>query len=374
MTPLSLGAIARLHAKPLPIRTGLAAAFLGIAVGALFGFGPTSASAQAAIPTMTRAEIIARAESALGTDYTWGQESWTPDTASGDGPDCSGLGLKCWEVPKTLYYQEENGENATISPRYTSYQFYNCQGPWYELSSRSLLREGDILVKNNGTSGHVTIYAGGDAWNSPTDLRGPGDRAGGPEDQPISRKRIQADPPRIAYRFRHSPRQSYCQERRRHRRRRQLDTFHECPRLLRRRLPGARPHVGHRVGAVDAAVPLHRLLRDLSALDKRDGPRLVDPGDGEHSCRPVQAVHHSAHQRVPLVLARAILVPGRLRPCDRRDHRVRDRSRRVRSCRFGHVRPGRVRVGKGEGTKGTAEQDRARLTAGPVAFSILGRG
>lgn len=158
----------------LRIRAGLAAAGLGIALGALFAFGPASAPAQAAIPTMTRAEIIARAESGLGTDYTWGQESWAPDTASGDGPDCSGYGLKCWEVPKTLYYQEENGENATISPRYTSYQFYNCQGPWYELSSRSLLKQGDILAKNNGTAGHVTIYAGGDAWNSPTIYEAPG--------------------------------------------------------------------------------------------------------------------------------------------------------------------------------------------------------
>jgi hypothetical protein len=174
MTSGPRGASARRVARQLPIRTGLAAACLGIAAGALFAFGPASAPAQAAIPSITRAEIIARAESAIGTDYTWGQESWNPDTASGDGPDCSGLGLKCWEVPKTLYYQEENGENATISPRYTSYQFYNCQGPWYELSSRSLLQEGDILAKNNGTSGHVTIYAGGDAWNSPTIYEAPG--------------------------------------------------------------------------------------------------------------------------------------------------------------------------------------------------------
>jgi hypothetical protein len=155
MTRLLLGAVAPLHAERLPIRTGLAAAFLGIAAGVLFAFGPTTAPAQAAIPTITRAEIIARAESAIGTDYTWGQESWTPDTASGGGPDCSGLGLKCWEVPKTLYYQEENGENATISPRYTSYQFYNCQGPWHELSSRSLLKEGDIIYEAPGTGLHI---------------------------------------------------------------------------------------------------------------------------------------------------------------------------------------------------------------------------
>jgi hypothetical protein len=154
-------------------RLGSAATCLGLALSALFVFGPGVAPAQAAIPTMTPEEIIARAESAIGTDYTWGQESWAPDTASGDGPDCSGLGLKCWEAPKTLYYQEESGENATFT-RYTSYSFYNCLGPWYELSSRSQLEPGDILCKNNGTSGHVTIYAGGDAWNSPIIYEAPG--------------------------------------------------------------------------------------------------------------------------------------------------------------------------------------------------------
>ena len=130
MTRPSVGATARLRAgrSADPVRLGGRLAW-GIALAALFAFGPTTAPAQAAIPSMTRAEIIARAESAIGTDYTWGQESWTPDTASGDGPDCSGLGLKCWEVPKTLYYQEENGENATISPATPATSSTTAKGP-----------------------------------------------------------------------------------------------------------------------------------------------------------------------------------------------------------------------------------------------------
>lgn len=135
---------------------------------------PAVPTAQAAIPTMTRSEIIARAESALGLMYKWGRESWVPNLGTGDGTDCSGLTLKCWEVPRTMLYQEEDGENTTISPRYTSYEFYNCLGSWYALSSRSLLKEGDILVYNNGDSGHVVIYAGGDAWNSPIIYEAPG--------------------------------------------------------------------------------------------------------------------------------------------------------------------------------------------------------
>lgn len=148
---------------------------LAIALSALtLTFSPVVADAQAAIPTMTRSEIVARAETALGFMYTWGKESWAPNTGTGSGTDCSGLVLKCWEVPRTMLYQEEDGENAAISPRYTSYDFYHCTGPWAPLSSRLELKEGDALAYNNGSSGHVVIYAGGDVWNSPIIYEAPG--------------------------------------------------------------------------------------------------------------------------------------------------------------------------------------------------------
>jgi hypothetical protein len=122
--------------------------------------------ALAAIPTLTRSEILARAESAIGADYTWGQESWTPN-ALGAGPDCSGLVLKCWETPRSMLYQEEDGVNASISPRYTTYSFFNGLGPWTTLSDRASLQPGDALVYNTGSSGHVVLYAEGDGWNYP---------------------------------------------------------------------------------------------------------------------------------------------------------------------------------------------------------------
>jgi hypothetical protein len=148
---------------------------LTVALSALaLAFGPTVSAAQAVIPTMTRSEIVSRAETALGLTYTWGKESWVPNTGSGPGTDCSGLVLKCWEVPRTTLYQEEDGSNATISPRFTSHDFYNCSGPWFALGSRLQLREGDILAYSNGTSGHVVIYAGGDVWNSPIVYEAPG--------------------------------------------------------------------------------------------------------------------------------------------------------------------------------------------------------
>jgi hypothetical protein len=73
-----------------------------------------------------------------------------------------------------MLYQEEDGNNATLSPRYTSYEFYKCLGPWTALSDRSLLKEGDALATYDGDSGHVVIYAGGDAWNSPVVYEAPG--------------------------------------------------------------------------------------------------------------------------------------------------------------------------------------------------------
>jgi hypothetical protein len=138
-----------------------------VAASLLAGAGLLAATpAHAAIPVMSRPEIIARAESALGSDYMWGRESWTPN-ATGSGPDCSGLVLKCWEVPRSLLYQEEDGENSTITPRYTSNEFYNCLGPWYALSDRSTMAEGDAFAYNDGSAGHVMLYAGGDAYSYP---------------------------------------------------------------------------------------------------------------------------------------------------------------------------------------------------------------
>lgn len=136
-----------------------------LAVFALLAWMPPSA--RAAVPPMSRPEIIARAESAIGAAYTWGRESWTPDGGGGAGPDCSGFVLKCWEVPRTLLYQEEDGVNSTIYPRYTTYSFFNNLGPFHPLPDRASLLPGDALVYNDGTSGHVVLYAEGDGWNYP---------------------------------------------------------------------------------------------------------------------------------------------------------------------------------------------------------------
>lgn len=146
---------------------GIAARSAGVAVlGLLTILCWFPSPALAAMPTLTRNEILARAESAIGTNYTWGQESWAPN-ALGAGPDCSGFVLKCWETPRSMLYQEEDGVNASIAPRYTTYSFFNELGPWTTLSDRASLQPGDALVHNNGSSGHVVLYAEGDGWDYP---------------------------------------------------------------------------------------------------------------------------------------------------------------------------------------------------------------
>jgi len=158
--------------KTVTSRLLTGACALGLALSVLALSGP--AAQAASIPSMTRTEIVSRAESAIGLTYTWGKESWTPDARSGSGTDCSGLVLKCWQVPRTMLYQEEDSNGSVINPRYTSYEFYACLGPWTALSARSLLKPGDILAYNSGGSGHVVIYAGGDDWNSPIVYEAPG--------------------------------------------------------------------------------------------------------------------------------------------------------------------------------------------------------
>jgi len=153
--------------KPLcrPLVAGTAVLLL--AVVSLSAVPPAQA-----LPYISRPEITARAESAMDSLYTWGKESWVPNSGATAGPDCSGLVLKAWEVPRSMLYQEEHGENAYISPRYSTYHFYNDLGPWYGIS-RGSLAEGDALVRRSGDSGHIVLYAGGDRWGYPVIYEAP---------------------------------------------------------------------------------------------------------------------------------------------------------------------------------------------------------
>jgi hypothetical protein len=137
-----------------------------------FGLNLLAPRAAHAIPTMSPQEIIARAESAMNSSYTWGGESWVANEP-GTGPDCSGFVLKCWQTPRTMLYQEEDPSNASVSPRYTTAEFMYNTGPWTSLTDRSYLQPGDALVKHSSGGGHVVLYAGGDKWGYPTIYESP---------------------------------------------------------------------------------------------------------------------------------------------------------------------------------------------------------
>ena len=147
-------------------------AALAAAVLVICGFALLAPRPAHAIPTMSPLEIIARAESAMNSSYTWGGESWVANQP-GPGPDCSGFVFKCWEAPRTMLYEEEDPANTIISPRYTTAEFMYNSGPWTSLPDRSYLQPGDALVKHSNGSGHVVLYAGGDKWAYPTIYEAP---------------------------------------------------------------------------------------------------------------------------------------------------------------------------------------------------------
>ncbi len=199
---------------------------------------------------------------------------------------------------------------------------------------------GDILVKNNGVSGHVTIYYSGDAWNSPVIYEAPGtgmqirriSRYLGSEYKPIRRDSMSSsgiilDNPTAKSTggtdvggnwTRSTGVAGYW------------GTDYQVHAAT----------TGTRLGALDPAPAFHGQLRDLHALDRRHRPFLREHGDGQHPGRLVQALHQPEDQRVALGLARHVLVQVGLFDRVRQHHLVRDGGERLRRRRRGDVRPG----------------------------------
>ncbi len=109
-------------------------------------------------------EIIARAATADLTDYCYGRESWTAGQQSGWGPDCSGLIIKSWEVPDTLYWKEEDDRygsscppinNNLITNRYQAADFY-AAGAYWTQPSWSTRKRGDA-ASHTGSFNHVVL-------------------------------------------------------------------------------------------------------------------------------------------------------------------------------------------------------------------------
>lgn len=120
-----------------------------------------------AIPSMDVHEICARARTAINgiyrIDYRY-NESWFPwgDTplgadawsTYGHGVDCSGLVLKCWQVPQTLVYPQETPGPINFT-RYTASNFYYDNTYWFLAGSTTdVMQRGDCIA----TPSHVFIF------------------------------------------------------------------------------------------------------------------------------------------------------------------------------------------------------------------------
>jgi len=124
-------------------------------------------------PTMTRSEIVSRAESALGLTYAWGKESWVRTPApvraaiARDSPSSAG---KC-RGPCCI-----RKKRAPTRPFPPVHQLRVLQVSWTVVRADRPLpaRRRRHPGYNTGLAGHVVIYASGDAWNSPIVYEAPG--------------------------------------------------------------------------------------------------------------------------------------------------------------------------------------------------------
>lgn len=113
----------------------------------------------AAIPEVTRTEILNYAKTAVGSWYVWGGDKWDPNNRSWGGADCSGLVIKAWMIPYKAPY------NKSVGHPWSTYSFYNQSTHWTRIS-RSDLQPGDALVRRGSSSGHTFLYAGKDNWGT----------------------------------------------------------------------------------------------------------------------------------------------------------------------------------------------------------------
>jgi uncharacterized protein YraI len=112
----------------------------------------------------TVADMLARAQQAVGYSYFWGHGAWRADhaqlgTCSGScpscthdgtyGADCSGFVAKIWQVPAA------SAPEADEHP-YSTYNFYNETTHWQPVP-RSSLQPGDAVVRRDATSGHIAL-------------------------------------------------------------------------------------------------------------------------------------------------------------------------------------------------------------------------
>lgn len=146
-----------------------------ISLALLTAIAPTASAAPA---PMTVAAIIALSKSVVGFSYWWGHGRWNnggTDKGSckgncgscgcpscthsgGNGADCSGFVAKAWQVPGPTAITNDGHP-------YSTWSFAGSSPNWTPVLKGNL-KQGDALVHNDGSSGHIMIYSSGDPWGN----------------------------------------------------------------------------------------------------------------------------------------------------------------------------------------------------------------
>jgi uncharacterized protein YraI len=123
-----------------------------------------------------REDAISRAKSAVGFSYWWGHGKFREEGPSAStagsckgscpscshygkyGGDCSGLVTKVWQVG------QDDALSSDEHP-YSTAEFNVSTSQWKKIS-RSSIERADAMVYRSGSSGHIFLYAKGDAWGS----------------------------------------------------------------------------------------------------------------------------------------------------------------------------------------------------------------
>lgn len=116
---------------------------------------PNEAIAQ---PEIAPSEILDIAISGVGSPYIWGGGCWDPSDRSRLGADCSGYVGKVWQIP-------ERSDVTTCSHPYSTWNFYNESAHWDSVD-RGDAESVDAFVYNNGSNGHIVLFASGDPWGN----------------------------------------------------------------------------------------------------------------------------------------------------------------------------------------------------------------
>jgi hypothetical protein len=141
-------------------------ALLGVVIGGAVALGPaTAAKADGSIACWRRTDARSFIYTARYEDYDWGGGWWNDnnvrDTASAEGPDCSGLVFKSWALPDSWGSSQRYYWNIGTDEHgpYNDVSFQNgCGGACYDVCGSGA---GACGSSSYGSTEYMDAFAGG---------------------------------------------------------------------------------------------------------------------------------------------------------------------------------------------------------------------